>query len=361
MDEFGMGSHSTHTPYGPVRNPLNIHLSAGGSSGGSAAAISSNLVDLALGSDTGGSIRLPASYCGVVGFKPTYGRISRDGLVSYASSLDTIGFVCSDLTVGGIAFEVLKGTGGLKDMTSFQRTLPIKTLDKGDSKGRHGLCGLVVGVAEQMMPSILQKEAKDNLRLALDRLVNLGAEIRTISIPILNFALATYYIHAMIESASCLSRYPLDGMRNADFGEHVKQRISLGRYLASHRNYNRFFGKATSIRDQICFELNQALDTVDILISPTSIGAAPNLTSITNSDESEMFTPQRWEGILQSNFDNSHLEPLQADLLTVPASLARLPAISLPIHSDEVCGIQLIGGHSRDEELLEISKMLMDH
>lgn len=314
------------------------------------------LILRALGSDTGGSVRLPASYCGVIGFKPSYGRISRHGLVTYASSLDTIGFTVDSMDLAILAFKILKTTGGYKDMTSAPRISPIRRKKLSD-------CTVVVP-REITEAGWLEPAARENLKLALEYLSNAGAKIISLSIESLQYALATYYVSVMVEASSCLARFPSihfpSGTDEEQLGPHVRNRIRLGKWISSHRHYKDFYQKAITRRSNLKSEFEKIFLMADLVVTPTSIGPPPSLTSLIDDPNSSLWKESNWERVLASDFSNAHLDELIADVLTVPASLVRLPAISLPIHLSDVCGVQLMAAQDRDEELLLFAKELMD-
>lgn len=290
-------------------------------------------------------MRLPASYCGVYGFKPSYGRISRHGVVAYASSLDTVGIIGGDVGTVARAFDVLKTTGGVSDMTSAQRRQePIKQ----DRRIR-------VGVPQEVLMH-LKPPAKKALSSMIDRLMaNAGGSVEYVSLSGLNYSLATYYTLAMVEAASCLARYPL-GQATSCFGPHVERRVRLGRWMSSHRHGERFFGKALERRREIQAEFAALFSTrFDVIACPTAVDMAPLLEE-TPKDDPELWSERTWERILESDFSNEHLGELMADLLTVPASLAQIPAISCPVTAE--CGVQLMTAHFCDEELLQLVERL---
>ena len=337
MDEFGMGSTCTHSIFGPTRNPLNTLLSAGGSSGGSAAAVASDMVDVALGSDTGGSVRLPAAYCDILGFKPTYGRISRYGLVTYASSLDTVGIMSQNIdSIKGV-FSVLTRTGGDRDMTSYQ-----KNIKHYDPKGIRRIGILHVGLAPKGKQSRIDSFINSTLS-------KLPISIETVSISALDYALATYYITALIEAHSCLARYA--HYKEASFGREVTNRLSIGKWMASHNQANRFFSKIQHLRHQLCEELKMIFYSFDLLLCPTTPDdLPPSLDSITFNHD--LWTEERWSKVLESDLSNKYLFELSSDIWTVLASLAGIPAISLK------GSIQLMAAPGRDEELLSFVAQL---
>lgn len=362
-------SHSIHGTGGPVINPRRFRegpgpYSAGGSSGGSAAAVSSGLVPLALGTDTGGSIRLPASYCGIYGFKPTYGSISRHGLVSYASSLDTVGILGDSMGTVTDAFKVLSACKSAGDMTARTKmTAGRGSIDKSDCY--KPMEQVTIGVPIELFTgNRLSPEAIENTEKIIEKFSMLGARIRRdISLPSLCTAAGTsttattaYYITAMTEAFSCLARYTAnpnasiipgglpDGLRvelgrALGFGEQVYERISLGSILAS----SGAFARAQQVRQAIRAEFDAVFSSgIDVIVCPTAPSGPPLLSEVIGPAD----TDEGW----------------MTDYLTVPASLAGLPAISLPVGrggwARETVGVQLIAPAHHDQPLLHHSSQL---
>lgn len=367
MDEFGMGSSNTNSAFGSVVNPMfpENHIS-GGSSGGSAAAVALREADFALGTDTGGSVRLPASYCGVHGFKPTYGRISRWGVIAYAQSLDTVGIFARDLDTVRSVFDVLD-VADSKDPTCFDASIRHQI-----SHQKNLQSSKVIGVPEEFVVAEMTEEAKDAWNLALCALVDEGYEIRYISIPTIKKLLLAYYTIATAEAASNLSRYegirygysisseetvsmtPFDIVsknRSTAFGSEVQRRIILGNYTLSSDSGNHYL-RATHVRKNLVAEFNKVFSMPNVLfdnevynrdgccalLCPTAVSPAPSLAEYTQETN--------------ENFLNAYIN----DILTVPASLAGLPSISIPYYSRQ--GIQIMGQFGDDETVLKVAKTL---
>lgn len=367
MDEFGMGSSNTNSAFGNVVNPMftETHIS-GGSSGGSAAAVALKEADFALGTDTGGSVRLPASYCGVFGFKPSYGRISRWGVVAYAQSLDTVGILARDLDTVRSVFSVLD-VPDAKDPTCFD-----SSIRGGISGQKHLQVSKVIGVPEEFAVAEMAEEAKNAWNRALCALVDEGYEIRSISIPTIKKLLLAYYTIATAEAASNLSRYdgvrygfslssqqtasmkPFDIVsknRSTAFGSEVQRRIILGNYTLSSDSGNHYL-RATHVRKNLVAEFNKVFSMPNVLLDdevyndhgccallcPTAVSPAPSLEEYTQDTK--------------ENFLNAYIN----DILTVPASLAGLPSISIPFH--KIQGIQIMGQFGDDETVLNVAKTL---
>ncbi|HNP60042.1 MAG TPA: Asp-tRNA(Asn)/Glu-tRNA(Gln) amidotransferase subunit GatA [Nitrospirales bacterium] len=327
LDEFAMGSSTEHSAFGPSRNPWNQKYIPGGSSGGSAAAVAADECVAALGSDTGGSIRQPAACCGVVGLKPTYGRVSRYGLIAFASSLDQIGPITKTVTDAAILLNAIAGFDPM-DSTSANRDVPdfTKSVKKKDVKK------LIIGVPREYFAEGLDAEVSEKVQDAILVLQELGGTIREVTLPFTEQAIATYYLVATAEASSNLARY--DGVkfgfrskesgelaemyrstRSQAFGPEVKRRIMLGTYALSAGYYDAYYGKAQAVRTLIQREFEAVFQEVDLLVSPV------------------MPTPAFQLG---ERLD----DPLQmylSDIYTIPASLAGLPAISVP------CGLSNLG------------------
>jgi len=347
MDEFAMGSSTEHSTAGPTRNPWNPQRTAGGSSGGSAVAVAAGLAPGALGSDTGGSIRQPASFCGVVGLKPTYGRVSRWGLVAFASSLDQIGVFARSAADAAWLLEAIAGHDP-KDSTSLPELVPryADALD-GD------VSGLVLGlpreyfVEEGVDPGVLSA-----VRSAVAELERAGAEAREISLPHTHAAIATYYLIATAEASSNLARY--DGVRygrraegavgltdmyhrtrSEGFGSEVKRRILLGTYVLSAGYYDAYYRKAQQVRTLLRRDFEQALQHCDVIVTPTSPEIAFPLGSKT-ADPLRMYL---------------------SDVYTVSANLAGVPGVSIPcgFESGMPVGLQLLGRPLEEAALLRVA------
>lgn len=344
MDEFAMGASTEYSAFAKTRNPWNLNTVPGGSSGGSAAAVAANLVPWALGSDTGGSIRQPASFCGVVGLKPTYGLVSRYGLVAFASSLDQIGPITKDVKDAAILLNLIAGHDE-KDTTSIEREKVdyVKAL-KNDVKG------LKIGVPKEFFGEGINEEVKAKLTEAIEKYKELGAEIEEFSLNIAEYALATYYIIACAEASSNLGRF--DGIRygyrteNFDslkdiyknsrsegFGPEVKRRIILGTYVLSSGYYDAYYKKAQQVRTLVKQEFDKAFEKYDVLLTPTSPTVAFEIGTRSNNP----------------------LEMYLADICTVSVNIAGLPGISVPCGVDKSgmpIGMQLIGNKFQEETIL---------
>lgn len=321
LDEFAMGSSTENSGFGPTRNPHDRTRVPGGSSGGSAAAVASGLVPLALGSETGGSVRQPAAFCGTVGIKPSYGRVSRYGLVAFASSLDQIGTFGRDVADAALLLQVISGADPL-DSTAARLAPPdFAAALRGDLKE------LVVGVPKEYFPPELDPEIAALCRRALDRLSDQGAQVREVSLPHTAFAIPTYYVLATAEASSNLARY--DGVRygqrartvrstievyaqtrSAGFGAEVKRRIMLGTYALSSGYYEAYYARAQRVRARIAEDFQRVFATgVHVLFTPTTPTVAFKLGE---------------------KLDDPYAMYL-SDIFTVTANLAAIPAISLPI------------------------------
>ena len=325
MDEFAMGSSNENCAFGPVHNPWNLDAVPGGSSGGSAAAVAAGEAVWAIGSDTGGSVRQPASLCGVVGFKPTYGRISRYGLVAFASSLDHVATFTRSVRDAAILLSVLGGHDPM-DATCVEDPVPdcAAALDAP-------IEGLRVGVVEQALGEGVQTEVRDAVRAAVERLSRLGAVIGEVSLPHADYALSAYYLVAPSEASSNLARY--DGVRygfrapgsdsvemmtetrGAGFGPEVKRRIMLGTYALSAGYYEAYYGQAQKVRTLVIRDYSAAFERFDVLVSPTSPTTAFRIGEKVD-DPLAMYL---------------------SDVFTIPANLAGVPAVSVP------CGLDAQG------------------
>jgi aspartyl-tRNA(Asn)/glutamyl-tRNA(Gln) amidotransferase subunit A len=342
MDEFAMGSSNEHSAFGPARNPWNPDLVPGGSSGGSAAAVAARLVPVALGSETGGSVRQPAALCGVVGLKPTYGRISRSGLVAFASSLDQIGIVTK--TVRDCA-EVLGIIAGHDPLDSTSSATPV---DDYTADLSAGVKGLRFGIVKEAL-SRLEGEVGANFDAAVDVLRRGGATIEEVSIPTIGYAIAIYYIVANAEASANLSRF--DGIRfghrsnrartldevyfdsrGEGFGTEVKRRIMLGTFALSSGYYDAYYGRAQRVRAKLRHELTSAFAGVDYLITPTT--PEPAFPIGAKSDDP--------------------LSMYLSDIFTAPANLVGIPAIAVPSGFTAAglpLSLQLMGPHFAERAL----------
>ena len=344
MDEFAMGAATEYSAFHKTHNPWKLSCAPGGSSGGSAAAVAANEIPWALGSDTGGSIRQPASFCGVVGLKPTYGLVSRYGLVAFASSLDQIGPITKDVQDCAMLLNLIVGHDE-KDTTSINRPkVDYEKALKNDVKG------LKIGIPKQYFGEGINKEVKEKLEEAIENYKKMGAIVEECSLDIAEYALATYYIIACAEASSNLGRF--DGIRygyrtqnytnlkelfknsrSEGFGPEVKRRIILGTYVLSSGYYDAYYKKALEVRTLVKKEFDKAFKKYDVLLTPTS----PNVAF-------EMGTKS-----------NNPLEMYLADICTVSVNIAGLPGISIPCGVDSKgmpIGMQLIGNRFSEETLL---------
>jgi len=344
MDEFAMGSSGENSAYGPVRNPWDLNRVPGGSSSGSAAAVAAEEVPLSLGSDTGGSIRQPAALCGIVGMKPTYGYVSRYGLVAFASSLDQIGPFARDVEDCARLFEVIAGPDR-RDSTNANRT--PHTIKFG---GEPSLKGVKLGVPKEYFAAGIDPEVKARLEEAISQLQALGAEVDECSLPHTEHALAAYYIIAPAEASANLARF--DGVkyghraenaagmlemygktRAEGFGPEVKRRIMIGTYALSSGYYDAYYKKAQQVRTLVMRDFEAAFSKFDALVTPTSPIPAWGLGEKTD-DPLTMYL---------------------ADVCTIPVNLAGVPGISVPcgFAGGLPVGMQLIGKHFDDHKLLQ--------
>ncbi|MEY2643360.1 MAG: Asp-tRNA(Asn)/Glu-tRNA(Gln) amidotransferase subunit GatA [Cyanobacteriota bacterium] len=348
LDEFAMGSSTETSVFGPSRNPWNTEKVPGGSSGGSAAAVAAGECVGSLGSDTGGSIRQPAAFCGVVGLKPTYGRVSRYGLVAFASSLDQVGPFATNVADAAELLQVIAGEDP-RDSTCLKAPVPNYT-----AALQQPVAGLRVGIVRECFEAEgLDPEVKASVMAAAAQLEALGCELVDVSCPRFNDGIATYYVIAPSEASANLARYDgvKYGYRTADaaglaemtsrsraegFGDEVKRRILIGTYALSAGYVDAYYKKAQQVRTLIRRDFDRAFDTVDVLLTPTSPTTA-------------------------FGFGAHSEDPLAmylADLLTIPANMAGLPAISLPCGFDGAglpIGVQLITGVLQEERLLQVA------
>jgi aspartyl-tRNA(Asn)/glutamyl-tRNA(Gln) amidotransferase subunit A len=345
-DEFAMGSSTENSAYGPTHNPWDLERVPGGSSGGSAAAVAADECLGALGSDTGGSVRQPAAHCGVVGLKPTYGRVSRYGLVAFASSLDQIGPLAKDVTDCALLLEVIAGHDPL-DATSSTLPVPVYTRALGG-----GVEGLRIGVPREYLVEGIDSEVAAAVSAALDVWRALGAEVLEVSLPHTEYALPTYYLLAPAEASSNLARY--DGVRygyshpkvqemwdtfyrtrGAGFGPEVKRRIMLGTYALSAGYYDAYYLKAQQVRTLIKGDFDRALERCDVLVAPTTPTTAFRLGEKT-ADPLQMYL---------------------SDVFTLSLNLAGLPGISIPcgLAQGLPVGVQVIAGAFQEETILRVA------
>ena len=344
-DEFGMGSSNENSAYGPTRNPWDVSRVPGGSSGGSAACVAADQAVAALGTDTGGSIRLPASFCGVVGLKPTYGRVSRFGVVAYASSLDQVGPLTKDMRDCATLLGVIAGHDP-RESTSVDRPVPDY-----QAALERGVRGLRVGIPREYFVAGMQSEVDQAVRRAIDTLQELGAEPVSISLPHTDYAVAAYYIIATAEASSNLARY--DGVkyghraesatdlaemyrqtRAQGFGPEVKRRIMLGTYALSAGYYDAYYLKAQKVRRLIRQDFLRAFEQCDVIATPTAPTTAFQLGEKA-TDPLTMYL---------------------SDILTIAVNLAGLPGLSLPCGFDTAglpISLQLIGQAFGEEAVLQ--------
>jgi aspartyl-tRNA(Asn)/glutamyl-tRNA(Gln) amidotransferase subunit A len=350
-DEFAMGSSNENSAFGPVPTPWDLAAVPGGSSGGSAAAVAAGEVIWALGTDTGGSVRQPASLCGVVGMKPTYGRISRYGLVAFASSLDTISTFTRSVRDAAVLLGELAGLDP-RDATSIDMEVPDYTAGLGG-----GIDGLRIGVIEGTFGDAVQPGVRDAIRSAVDHLKGLGAEVGEVSLPHADYALSAYYLIAPSEASSNLARY--DGVRygfraegefpdsvammaatrGQGFGDEVKRRIMLGTYALSAGYYEAYYGQAQKVRTLIIRDYRAAFERFDVLVSPTSPTTAFRIGERAD-DPMAMYL---------------------SDVFTIPANLAGTPAISLPCGLDGAglpVGLQLTAPVLEEARVLRVAHAL---
>ena len=344
MDEFAMGGSTEYSYFKKTRNPWNLNKVPGGSSGGSAAAVAAGMVPWALGSDTGGSIRQPSSFCGVVGLKPTYGLVSRYGLVAFASSLDQIGPITKDVKDSAMLLNLIAGHDK-KDTTSEDR----EKIDYTKCL-KNSVKGLKIGVPKEFFGEGINKEVKESLEKAMQIYKEMGAIVEEISLDVAQYSLATYYIIACAEASSNLGRF--DGIRyghrakdfknirelfvksrSEGFGPEVKRRIILGTYVLSSGYYDAYYKKAQQVRTLVTNEFNKAFEKYDVILIPTSPTVAFDIGSKTTNP----------------------LEMYLSDICTVSVNIAGLPGISIPCGVDSAgmpIGMQLIGNKFCEETIL---------
>jgi len=351
MDEFAMGSSNENSAFGTVPNPFDKKRVPGGSSGGSAAAVANGLAMVALGSDTGGSVRQPAGFCDIVGLKPTYGRISRYGLVAFASSFDQIGVLARNCDDAALVLEVLSGRDD-RDATSSSHAVPTYSSEMAAVS----VAGLRIGVPKEYFPDSLNPDVACMVKGKLSELRDQGAELVDITLPDSEYAIAAYYILVTAEASSNLARF--DGARygyrsahSSDlasmyvnsrteaFGREVKRRIMLGTYVLSAGYYDTYYKKAQQVRRVFQERYREALEKVDVIAGPTS-----------------PFPPF---GIGDKTGDP--LEMYLADVFTVPASIVGMPAVSVPLGFDSLnlpVGMHLICNFFEEGKLLGIAKRI---
>jgi aspartyl-tRNA(Asn)/glutamyl-tRNA(Gln) amidotransferase subunit A len=354
MDEFAMGSSNENSAFGNVPNPFDKKRVPGGSSGGSAAAVANGLAMVALGSDTGGSVRQPAGFCDIVGLKPTYGRISRYGLVAFASSFDQIGVLSKNCNDAALVLEVMAGKDGHDATSSYH---PVT--DYSAEMSSISVEGLKIGVPKEYFPESLNSDVSRIVKGKLNSLRDQGAELVEIHLPDSEYAIAAYYILVTAEASSNLARFDgarygyrsahaedLSAMyinsRTEGFGREVKRRIMLGTYVLSAGYYDTYYKKAQQVRRVFQDRYREALEKVDVIAGPTS-----------------PFPPF---GIGEKT--TNPLEMYLADVFTVPASIVGMPAISVPLGFDSMnlpVGMHLICNFFEEGKLLGIAKHMQHH
>ena len=348
LDAFAHGSSTENSDFMTTSNPHSKEHVPGGSSGGSAAAVVLDMAPFALGTDTGGSIRLPASYCGAVGLKPTYGLVSRSGVVAMASSLDVIGPLTRSVDDAAAVLEVMAGTDPLDSTTIERDTTPYTDLPKD-------IAGKKIGVVREFMAEGLQPEVREAVEQTIKKLEEAGAEITEVSLPSLPLALAAYYVICPAEVSSNLSRYDgqrfgfsdagattleqsFSNTRGHGFGKEAKRRIMVGTYVLSSGYYDAYYRKAQTVRTKLLQEFADAFASVDFLVGPTAATTAFKIGQ------------------------NAH-DPLQmylSDIMTVAINLVGVPAMSIPVGSanDLPIGLQLIAPQKQDRALLGLAHVV---
>ncbi len=347
-DEFAMGSSTENSAYGPTLNPWNSSRVPGGSSGGSAAAVAARMVAAALGTDTGGSVRQPAAFCGVTGIKPTYGRVSRYGLVAYGSSLDTVGVLARNAEDAAILFYPMAGFDPLDATTVEQPPAAWHTPESG------ALRGLRIGVPKEYFLPGMQPEVEEMVRAAIQTLAELGAQIQEISLPHTEYALPVYYLIAPAEASANLARY--DGVRfgyraKADtlgelfnhtrsegFGAEVKRRIMLGTYALSAGYYDAYYGQAQKVRTLIRQDFEEAFRQVDMIAAPVTPTTAFRV----------------------GEHRDDPLAMYLEDVFTLPTNLAGVPGMAFPVGFDRQglpVGMQIMAAHFREDLLFSVAHL----
>ncbi|HBD24563.1 MAG: Glutamyl-tRNA(Gln) amidotransferase subunit A [Parcubacteria group bacterium GW2011_GWF2_40_69] len=348
MDEFAMGSSTENSAFGPTKNPLDKTRVTGGSSGGSVATVKMNGALFALGSDTGGSVRQPASFCGVVGLKPTYGSVSRYGLMAMGSSLDVIGPITKTVTDAEIVFNSIKGKDEFDSTSQNEEGINNKKTPK------------VIGVPYHILEGGgMSKEALNSFKESIQKLEGLGYEIRDIKLPNIGYSLAVYYVIMPAEVSSNLARFDgvkyglhIDGKdllddylktRGEGFGKEVRRRILIGTYVLSAGYHDAYYNKAITLRQKITDEFIKMFEEVDVIVTPTTPGPAFKIGEIVN-DPLAMY-----------------LE----DIFTVPANISGIPAMSVPAGTVEVdgvslpLGLQIMAPHNCENLLFEVGKKFL--
>ena len=345
-DEFAMGSSTENSAYGVTHNPWNPEHVPVGSSGGSAAAVAAHMTPVAFGTDTGGSVRQPCAFCGTTGIKPTYGRVSRYGLVAYGSSLDTVGMIARDVADVALLFQYIAGFDPL-DSSCVEKSVPSYNVEDGFS-----LQGLRVGVPEEYFIEGIQPEVAQAVQEAIAKMEELGAEVHSIHLPHTEYALPVYYLIAPAEASANLARY--DGVRfgprlgeeddlwemftqtrGQKFGAEVKRRIMLGTYALSAGYYDAYYNKAQKVRTLIKQDFDLAFLDVDVIAAPVTPSTAFRIGEHTD-DPLAMY-----------------LE----DIFTLPANLAGVPGLAFPVGYDKndlPIGMQLMGPHFKEDLLFKV-------
>ena len=350
LDEFAMGSSTENSAFGPTRNPRDTSRVPGGSSGGSAAAVAADFVPLSLGSDTGGSIRQPAALCGVVGVKPSYGAVSRYGLIAFASSLDQIGPFAHDVTDAALCLDVISGHDP-RDATSIPIALTPTFPTVND-----GVAGMRIGLIDELMADGIDDDVIARTNQAAEALTAAGATVERVSIPATIYGLAAYYLIAPAEASSNLARFDgvryghrVDGQnvaamnvatRSAGFGDEVKRRIMLGTYALSSGYYDAYYGKAQRVRTLLADEFATAYEKFDLLLSPTSPSTAFEIGA--KSDPMALY---------------------MCDVCTIPSNLAGHPAMSVPfgVGDDGLpVGVQVLAPMLEEAKMFRAAKALED-
>jgi aspartyl-tRNA(Asn)/glutamyl-tRNA(Gln) amidotransferase subunit A len=344
-DEFAMGSSTENSAYQTTHNPWNLDHVPGGSSGGSAAAVSAGMAPIALGSDTGGSVRQPASFCGVTGLKPTYGRVSRFGLIAYGSSLDSVGLFSHSAADLALIFEHIAGLDP-RDATSMDMPVPLIDLDTNSD-----LSGVRIGVPKEYFITGIQAEVEQKVLAAIQQFKALGAKIVEISLPHTEYALPVYYLIATAEASANLARF--DGVRfgysaeaaslwerfkqsrGTGFGPEVKRRIMLGTYALSAGYYDAYYGQAQKVRTLIKRDFEQAFEQVDAIATPVAPTTAFKI----------------------GEHSNDPLAMYLEDIFTLPTNLAGVPGLAFPVGFDQQglpIGMQFMGPHFKEEVLIKL-------
>ncbi|HEY5525217.1 MAG TPA: Asp-tRNA(Asn)/Glu-tRNA(Gln) amidotransferase subunit GatA [Clostridium sp.] len=351
MDEFAMGSSTENSAFQATRNPWDLERVPGGSSGGSAACVAAGLAPVSLGSDTGGSIRQPASFCGVVGLKPTYGLVSRFGLIAFGSSLDQIGPISKTVKDAALTLEIIQGADDL-DCTTYKEPIQKEYLSTIES----GVSGMKVGVPKEFFKEGLDEEIKASLLDSIEKLKALGAQVEEMSLPITEEGLSAYYIISSAEASSNLARF--DGIRygyrtkefvdvdelitrtrTEAFGAEVKRRIMLGTYALSSGYYDAYYNRAQKLKKKIKEEFKKAFDKYDVILSPTS-PTLPFKIGEKCTDPLAMYL---------------------GDIYTININLAGIPAISLPYGMSKAglpIGLQIIGPHFGEAKIFKVAYAL---